>query len=211
MEIITFTLGPVFTNAYLLVDERTSEALLVDAPPGAYEVIKEKLEEKGGKLMALLLTHGHWDHVIDAHLFVKDGVSVYAHKGDAEMIEAFAKGGVHLPPGIDYVAPEITHWVEEGDTLEFLGEKIDVCHIPGHSPGSIAFCFSARNIAFTGDLIFLRGIGRYDLPGSDFEILMASIQEKIYTLPDETVLYTGHGAATTVGHEKAENPFTRAP
>lgn len=236
MRVLTYKLGPP-TNAYLLLDDKTLDAVLIDAPPGAWGSTQPYLREKPFiiddavtdetlanppielwgmvqakvekpyRLKALLLTHGHWDHVFDAYMFSKGGVKVYAHEADSGLIEN--PGSEFLPTGFYYEAPEVHKWIEDGEVLEFLGERFEVRHVPGHSPGSVVFYLPDQGIAFTGDPLFAHGIGAHSIPQSDYELLKQSIKEKIYTLPDETVVYPGHGPLTTVGHEKVRNPFVR--
>ena len=202
-------LGPLETNAYLLADADRKEALLVDAPEGVAQYVAQFLEEEGVKLVALLLTHGHWDHITDGQAIRSQGATVYAHKGDQAWLEDPAKMAVAMPPGYTIEPITIDEWLEEGQTLELMGQSIEVLHVPGHAPGCLAFYFPSLEIAFVGDAIFAGSIGRTDLPGGSFETLKASIKEKLYTLPDETMLCPGHGPATTVEDEKANNPFVK--
>ena len=208
MDVKILPLGPVQTNAFLLCADR--HAVLVDAPMGAYNAVGDLLESGGLTLDALLLTHGHWDHTTDAYLFQKDGVPLYGHRDDRELYEnprSMASFGL---PGVPMEPVTIDHWLEEGSTVRFLEEDVEVRHVPGHCPGNILFYFDGQAACFSGDVIFAGSVGRYDLPGGDFSVLEKSIQERVYTLPEDTQIYPGHGPVTTVREEKRRNPFVRA-
>jgi len=112
-------------------------------------------------------------------------------------------------PGMDFKPVSITKWVEEGDTLNLFGRKVDVFHCPGHCPGNIIFWVQEEKVCFVGDVIFEGSVGRADLPGGDFETLKHSIQTKVYKLPENTEICPGHGGNTTVGRERLNNPFVR--
>ena len=206
MKIKCFELGPVATNAFLLWEEGETNAVLVDAPQGTKRAIEPVLEQEGLELSKLLLTHGHWDHMMDAARMKEQDVETWGHEADRRLfaepaiMSAFAMPGMNLDPiGID-------HWVGEGDLVEILGRQAEVRHVPGHCPGNVLFYLKEEKIALVGDAIFAGSIGRTDLPGGDFEILAKAIRKRIYTLPDDVVLLPGHGPSTTVAHEKATNP-----
>lgn len=160
-------------------------------------------------MAALLVTHGHWDHIGDLGVLGNDGVTVYAHPGDREWIENPGVMAAFMPPGLSIPPGRVDRWVEEGDAWEWAGRRIEVRHVPGHAPGNILFYFPSLAAAFVGDALFQGGVGRFDLPGGDWPTLEASIRERIYTLPDDTTVYPGHGPATSVGDEKRSNPFVR--
>lgn len=210
MQIRMLTTGPLGTNAYLLTHPESDEALVVDCPQGSLEEVQNILAGTGKKVAAVLLTHGHWDHTQDLAAFQEEGAVVYAHLADKELIE-HPKVMTSLMPGDLLVAPaRIDVSVVDGQMLEWWGEKVEVRHVPGHCPGNVLFYFSGVEVAFVGDAIFSRGIGRFDLPGGSFEQLKRSIQERIYTLPEEVVLFSGHGPKTSVGVEKKQNPYVQA-
>lgn len=208
MEIRIFPLGPVETNAFLITG-KGNKAVLVDAPRGAFRTMSEISEDTGLELEALLLTHGHWDHTSDAYLFQKEGVPLYGHRDDQTLFEDPGSMAPFSIPGIPLEPVRIDHWVAEGDLIDLLGKRIEVRHVPGHCPGNVLFYFAESGACFSGDALFAGSIGRYDLPGGDFSVLEKSIQERIYTLPEDTEVYPGHGPVTTVGSEKARNPFVR--
>lgn len=204
MKVETFELGPIGTNAYWVSDQES--AFLIDAPHTAWD----RVQKCNVKPLALILTHGHWDHIADAWRFHKAGVPIYAHKGDKDWIENPGPMNAMLPPQLHFPGTQVDHWVEQGDVLTFLGLNFEVRHVPGHAPGNIVLYNELEKVAFVGDVIFSGSVGRYDLPGGNADILRESIRSQIYSLPDETVLYSGHGPTTTVGKEKRTNPFVRA-
>lgn len=209
MEIKVFELPPIGTNAILLIAPETQECVLVDAPLNAFATVERWLVQTGYTLKALLLTHGHWDHMLDAYRFNEMGIPVYAHADDRILLDKPDLMASLALPGLTMKPAQVDHWLNPGDALELLGEMIDVRHVPGHCPGSLMFVFPEAKVACCGDAIFRQGVGRCDLPGGDFAQLTTSIREHIYSLPDDFVLYPGHGPHTTVGNEKAENPWVR--
>jgi hydroxyacylglutathione hydrolase len=207
VQILTFPLGPLATNAYLLLPPKSNEAVLIDAPLGAYAAIAPKLGNR--KLVALLLTHGHWDHVVDAAIWSGGGAKVYAHPADRLWIEDPAMQSTFMPPMAAIPPVRVDELLLPGQVLELAGIRLEVRHVPGHSPGNVLFYGPAFKGAFTGDVIMAGAVGRSDLPGGNWAQLEKSIREQIYTLPNDTVLYSGHGRATTVGVERASNFFVR--
>lgn len=209
MLIRTLTTGPLETNAYLLTHAGSDEALLVDCPQGSFDEVKKLLEGSSTRVKAILLTHGHWDHTQDLAAFQRDGALVHAHLLDRQFIEhpevmtSVMPGDLHVEPA------RIDVPVEEGTRMTWWGKPMEVRHVPGHCPGNVLFYFPDADSAFVGDAIFAGGIGRYDFPGCSFEELERSIKTRIYTLPDPTVLYPGHGPSTSVEVEKKQNPFVQ--
>lgn len=201
--------GPLDTNAYLLTDTERGEALLIDAPVGVAPYISKVLKREGLRLVALLLTHGHWDHIADASSISALGAVVYGHKDDKDWYDNPMVMSVTMPEDLVIEPVHGMKWLEDGQTLWLMGQEIQILHVPGHAPGSVAFYFPLLGTAFVGDAIFAGSIGRTDLPGGDFKTLESSIRGKIYTLPKNTMLCPGHGQATTVGQEKAHNPFVK--
>ena len=207
MDIRTFELPPIGTNAFLVSDAELKQAVLIDAPATALETVEPILDKEGCTLEALLLTHGHYDHMVDTHAFNEAGVPVYAHSADLEWIENPTVQSTFMPSGILLEPAKVDHVLKSFDTLELIEQRIEIRHVPGHAPGNVLFYFPEFKCAFVGDAIFAGGVGRPDLPGGDWPTLKASIEEQVFTLPDDTVLYPGHGPATSVGREKATNPF----
>ena len=210
MTIHVLPSGPIQTNGYLLTDSARGEAVLIDAPGDILDEIQPILAKTGCKLTELWITHGHWDHTQDAAKVVRaTGAKVIAHEADKMLIEtpqvmsAFLGGSIKLEP------LKVNHWVKQGEQFKALGLDVEVRHVPGHCPGNVLFYFAVAKAAFVGDALFQGSVGRTDLPGGSSAVLQESIRTQIYTLPDETTVYAGHGDETTVGAEKRTNPFVR--
>lgn len=208
MKLHVIPAGPIQTNAYLLTEPARGEAVLIDAPGGVWAEVEPILREEKCRLVELWITHGHWDHTQGGAEVVRaSGAAVRAHPDDRvlietpEVMERFMGGGLKLEP------IRVDHWVRPGDRWQALGAEVEVRHVPGHCPGNVLFYFAAAGAAFVGDALFAGSVGRTDLPGGDFDVLERSIREQIYTLPEETVVYPGHGPDTTVGAEKGTNPY----
>lgn len=211
MKIHVLPSGPIQTNGYLLLDEKSGEAVLVDAPGGILEKVKPRLEAAKCRLTELWLTHGHWDHMQDgARVKSETGAVVRAHAADRDLIQTpeIMEGFMGERLGLKGVP--VDHWLEAGEKLSALGTEFEVRHVPGHCPGNVLFYNAAGGFAIVGDALFRGGIGRYDLPGGNFEMLADSIRQQIYSLPDDTVVLPGHGPRTSVGEEKVGNPYVAA-
>lgn len=209
LHISIFTLPPVATNAYLVWDDATRVAFLIDAPQGVWREVEPVLSEEGLTLECCVLTHAHFDHVLGAAEVKRQGVKVYLHEADREML-AMLPGQMVLfgmPGEVEVV--EVDQWLKDGETLELAGHSAEVRLVPGHAPGNVALYLPEEGITFVGDALFAGSVGRTDLPGGSFETLAEAIRKRLYTLPEETVVYPGHGPATSVGEEKANNPFVR--
>ena len=197
----TFTGGPFETNCFLV--EAPGGNILFDAPEGS------DARFAGEKVDLLVLTHGHWDHTADAAAIKRrHGCPVACHADTVPMItegDFFEKHG--FPLRVAAVKPDRLLGEERG--CDLLGLPADLLDVPGHCPGSLCFYFPEHAILVGGDVLFHRGIGRWDLPGGDGELLLRGIREKVLTLPDETVVLPGHGPSTSIGEEKAANPFAR--
>ena len=215
MKIEATSLGPFETNAYLITSDASQECIVVDAPQGAAETLLPLIKQRVLKLTHLLLTHGHWDHMCEAHAFAAAGAQILAHRADRELIEnieAYKDRYLSMLPGLteaDFQSVKVTTWLEEGSTFVAAGKSFETRHVPGHCPGSLLFYCASDQSAFCGDAIFRGSVGRTDLPNGNWNELLTSIRTRIYTLPDETVLYPGHGGRTTVGHEKQTNPYAK--
>ena len=202
--------GPIQTIGYLLTEPKLGEAVLVDAPGDILARITPLLAREACVLKELWLTHGHWDHTQDSARVKRElGVRVRAHRADQalietpELMEEFMGAKLGLEPVV------VDDWVAQGDRLRLLGRDFEVRHVPGHCAGNVLFYAADAKTALVGDALFNRGVGRWDLPGGDFDLLVRSIREQIYSLPDDTIVLPGHGPRTTVGEEKAGNPFVR--
>lgn len=207
MIIETFQVGPLRCNCTILGDEETRDAIIVD-PGGDAEEILKALEKHGLKPKQIVCTHTHIDHVsaID-ELQQKSGVPAAIHKADLMLFEKLDVQAqwIGLPAP---KAGAIDSFVQDGDAVACRGIELGVLHTPGHTPGSTTFHLAGdRNILFTGDTLFMQSIGRTDLWGGSYEDIMRSIQQKLMTFDDETLVITGHGRSTTIGHERRHNPF----
>lgn len=210
LKIHVLPAGPIETNAYLLTDAARGEAVLIDAPGDVWVDVEPILTREGVKLTELWITHGHWDHMQGAAEVVRaSGAKVSAHPDDKVLLETPGVMEVFLPGTIRLAPVKTDRWLVEGDMIDALGRRWEVRHVPGHCPGSVLFWSATDGVAFSGDAIFQRSVGRTDFPGGSMEKLANSIKTRIYTLPDETVLYPGHGDATSVAEEKAGNPYVR--
>ena len=209
IDVYTIELGPLGTKAFLLFDESLKEAILIDAPQGSWKRIEPFLKQKNCRLSTLLLTHGHWDHIVDARAFQNAGARVYAHPNDRILIENPMTQAAFLNLQIQLEAAQIDSELTDGQILTLLGQSIEVRHVPGHCPGNVLFYFKALGWAFVGDVIFAGSIGRYDFPGCSKQEIERSIKEKVYTLPGATTLCPGHGPLTTVEREKTTNPYVK--
>ena len=210
LKIHVLPAGPIETNAYLVSDSERGEAVLIDAPGDVWADVKTLLAQEGCKLTELWITHGHWDHMQGAAEVAKEsGAKVSAHPDDKVLLETPGVMEVFLPGTIRLDPVKTDRWVKHGEILEVLGRKWEVRHVPGHCPGSVLFWCEAEGAAFSGDAIFQGGVGRTDFPGGSMVVLEKSIREQIYTLPDKTVLFPGHGEPTDVATEKVTNPFVR--
>jgi glyoxylase-like metal-dependent hydrolase (beta-lactamase superfamily II) len=200
-------LPPIGTNAYALIDLERAECVIIDAPEACYGWAQEMAKKHRCKIVALILTHGHWDHILDAHLFASAGIPTYGHLDDKRFYETPELMTSYAIPGLEMKSVAINHWVAGGDMIELLGTQMEIRHVPGHCPGNVLIYLASEGWAIVGDAIFAGSVGRYDLPGGDFKVLENSIKTQIYSLPDETTLYPGHGSKTTVGAEKRDNPY----
>lgn len=210
MEIKIFQFNPIGVNTYVLYDE-TNECVIIDA--GCFyhdekEYLLNFILDNNLVVKHLLNTHLHFDHVL-GNEFVKEqfGLDTEANKFDQFLLDG-------LPAqmrmfGFDPIenVPVVGRYLEEGDIVEFGNQQLKILQIPGHSPGSIVFYSSENNCVFVGDVLFRYSVGRTDLAGGDHRQLIEGIQQKLLVLPPDTVVYPGHGPATTIGDEKRSNPF----
>lgn len=209
MEIHVQELPPIGTNAITLIDATQKSAWVIDAPQAAFSWASELASRHDCVIAGLVLTHGHWDHILDASAFADAGVPIYAHQADQALFDTPSRMASFAIPGLELHPVVVTHWLEDRQSLEILGMPMEVRHVPGHCPGNILIYAPTLEAAFVGDVIFAGSVGRYDLPGGDFSVLERSIQSQVYTLPEATTLYPGHGPTTSVAAEKAGNPFVR--
>jgi glyoxylase-like metal-dependent hydrolase (beta-lactamase superfamily II) len=201
------TCGIISTNAYLAVNRETGEGYLIDAPDHSFDLITARAKEENIKIRACILTHGHWDHIMDACMFRDAGIPLWGHRDTEFFLENPDTVSSFMMENLEYRPASLDRTLKNGEILEVAGSTAEVLDVPGHCPGSIALNFPSEKFCITGDLIFRSSVGRTDLPGGNANQLAGSIKERIYTLPDETVLAPGHGPETTVGFEKSNNMF----
>jgi glyoxylase-like metal-dependent hydrolase (beta-lactamase superfamily II) len=207
VEIRSFELPPIGTQCYVVINPGGGRVAVFDAPLNAFATVERLLVKTGYELDGLYLTHGHWDHTLDAHRFSRAGHRTYGHVGDRTLFEEPGCMSGYAIPGLRMEPVGVTDWLRDGERLTVAGVEVEVRHVPGHSAGSVLFWFPDQQLAISGDAIFRSSVGRTDFPGCSFEELEASIRGQIYTLPEATRLYPGHGPETTVGEERRGNPF----
>ncbi|MDR7484621.1 MAG: MBL fold metallo-hydrolase [Armatimonadota bacterium] len=205
MIIESLQLGPIGTNGYIVGDEATGEAAVID-PGGDAPLVLAALADLGLTATLIIATHAHFDHIGGVRdLVAVTGAPFLLHEAEVPILQVAAERallyfGISVPP-----PPAPDRLLRAGEILMLGGAPFRVVHTPGHSPGHM--CLIGDGVAFVGDVVFQGSIGRTDLPGGDYETLMRSIATHILTLPDDTVLYNGHGPSTTVGAERRTNPF----
>ncbi len=207
LTIEIFELPPIGTNCYAVSTGDGDGVAVFDAPLDAWSSVTAYCDRKQLRIEGLYFTHGHWDHTLDGSKFSEAGIAIHAHPKDRMFFETPDIMASYSIPGMEMPPVQVTRWLEHGQRLQILGREVEVRHVPGHSPGSILFWFVEDNVAISGDAIFQGSIGRTDFPGCSFQQLASSIKENIYTLPDETIIYPGHGPQTTVASEAHANPF----
>ena len=206
IEILQLPLGPLQTNCYILVDEETMATAVID-PSWNGRAIAATLDERGCNLTHILLTHTIFDHVAGlAELKAEKPAPIYIHPEAVDMLRnatmSAALWNIRFPS-----PPPPDEMLAEGQVL-WIGETaVHVLFTPGHAPGHVSFYLADHSILFDGDVLFQQSIGRTDLPGGDYNLLLRSIREQLLTLPDNTQVLPGHGPATTIGAEKQTNPF----
>ncbi len=204
MIIERLVVGMLQCNCYLVGCEETKEGIVID-PGGDGPVILDRVQKLGLVIDYIVNTHGHIDHIA-ANRPVKEatGAQIAIHADDAQWLVT-DQGSYARMLGVQSPGPPADVLLEEGDEIVFGQESLKVIHTPGHSLGGISLI--GNDVVFCGDTLFAMGVGRVDLPGGSWETLMTSIKERLFTLPDETTAYTGHGPPTTIGREKQFNPW----
>jgi len=199
MEIYAHTGGPVDTNGYLVVDDRSRQAVAIDAPQGSAQAFVSRAERDNLQVTRLVLTHGHWDHIMDALFFRRAfQCPITIHPGDAPMLQIPQTELFGLPFSIPPF--EADEELAEGETIAAGEVSLSVIHSPGHSPGGICLHQSEQRVLFAGDTLFAGSYGRLDLPGSDAAAMAASLS-RLAELPPGTAVYSGHGPSTTIAAE----------
>lgn len=211
MKIKTFEFNPLGVNTYILYDE-TGECVVVDAScffPDEKELLLNFILDNNLIVKHLINTHLHFDHIFGVNFLASQfGLKLQAHQADTFLLDDLSDQlqMFGFSSNNDF-RPEIGHYLKENETISFGNQQLSVLHVPGHSPGSVVFYNEKAKCAVVGDVLFNGSIGRTDLPGGNFDQLINGIRSKLFTLPDETVIYSGHGPATTIGQEKKYNPF----
>ena len=211
MKIKTFEFNPLGVNTYVLYD-KTGECVVIDAScffPDERELLLNFILDNNLVVKHLLNTHLHFDHVFGVNFMASQfGLKLQVHPDDVFLLDNLPQQlqMFGFNTNVDY-APEIGNYLKENDMVAFGEQKLKIIHVPGHSPGSIVFYNEKEKFAVVGDVLFNGSIGRTDLPGGNFDQLIEGIRTKLFTLPDDTEIYSGHGPKTTIGQEKKYNPF----
>ncbi|NUR26317.1 MAG: MBL fold metallo-hydrolase [Catenulispora sp.] len=217
MLVAGFPAGSLGANCYLVAPGAGEQCVIIDPGEDAAAGVEEAVREHGLQPVAVLLTHGHVDHTMSVIPVCGDyGVPAYVHPGDRGMLTdpqkwLGMKPGTALFGRVTFTEPDDVRELTDGVVLDLAGLEITVEHAPGHTKGSVTFrtpgLQDIPHVLFTGDLLFAGAVGRWDLPGGDRDELLASLARVCLPLPDETVVLSGHGPQTTIGRERATNPF----
>ena len=205
MKIERFVIGPIGTNCYIVINEETKECFVADPAACPLELVSH-IRSTGLKVQAVLLTHGHFDHIMGIDDFVREfPVPVYAHEAEKELLEnAQLNSSAMYGMGYTYSGAE---YLKDGQVLTIAGFEIHVIYTPGHTAGGCCYYIPAEHVLISGDTLFHASIGRTDLPTGSSSQLVRSVREKLMVLPEETKVYPGHMEETTIGYEKKYNPF----
>jgi len=205
VKIVPIPNGMFAENCFLVIDELTHQCAIVD-PGQEAGLILHKIEQAAAQPVAIWLTHAHVDHVLGvAEVARQTGAIVWLHPADRPLYDGVAEQAAWFGLAAPEEQPAPDRDLVASEQLKVGGLSFDVRHAPGHSPGSV--CFVGHGVVFSGDVLFAGSIGRTDLPGGDFETLIASIERELLPLPDDTIVYSGHGPETTIGRERRTNPF----
>ena len=205
LELQKCILGPVYTNCYLLKNKETGELIIVD-PADCPEKIEMKISRMNGKPVAILLTHGHFDHILAAQAVKeKYNIPIYACRQEEEMLrEPSINMTVHYGQGCSIV-PDV--FLEDLDVIRLAGFSVQMIHTPGHTKGGCCYYFPYEDVLFSGDTLFCTSVGRTDFKGGSSSDLIRSIKEKLMVLPDRTTVYPGHNDVTSIENERMYNPY----
>jgi len=199
-----FVLGALENNNYLLIDEDSKEAVLFDCTQDSI-AIEDTLKEYGAQLKYILLTHGHFDHILGINDFKsKHDCKVLVHEDDKILMDSIKEFAANfgLPPAD---VQKVDGYLTENDIIKIGEHEIKVIHTPGHTKGGV--CYLVEDKLFSGDTLFYESVGRTDLPGGSFNELKSNIEQKLFTLDENIKVYPGHGWTSTIGHEKINNRF----
>ncbi len=211
MKVKTFEFNPLAVNTYVVSDE-TKECVVIDPAcyyPDERETLLNYILDNDLHVRHIINTHLHFDHIFGVNFIASQfDVKLQAHQDDefliADLPDQLKMFG--FPSNADF-KPEIGNYLTENNVISFGNQEFKILHVPGHSPGSLCFYNEKTPCVFVGDVLFNSSIGRTDLPGGNFEQLISGIKTKLFTLPEETAVYSGHGPITTIGSEKVHNPF----
>ena len=204
LEVVPITNGSFAENCYLVYDPAHPETILVDPGEEAERFLVEA-DRWNRRISAIWLTHAHVDHIQGvAEVRAATGAPIHLHPADRELYDGLPQQGLWL--GLHLAKPPPPdHSLANREQLRIGAETFEVRHVPGHSPGHV--CFVGEGMVLGGDVLFEGSIGRTDLPGGDYDTLIASIRRELLSLPDDTIVYPGHGEPTTIGRERTSNPF----
>ncbi len=206
MTIHHFEYGPVDTIGYIIHDGDSSPALIIDAPMNSAEEMVSYIQRHALSPVALVLTHGHWDHTGNAASICRQlGIPAWIHKQDNHMMEHPRELLFDLP--FEPESYSADRFLDDGENISLGDLACTVLHVPGHTPGHVVIHFPEEGVVFAGDVLFMGSVGRTDLPGGDYETLMRSISSKLLSLPGDTKVLPGHGPPTTIAREIQSNPF----
>ena len=205
IEIKSMTLGMVATNCYLIINKENKKALLVDPADNALR-INNVIEENGCTLKAILLTHGHFDHIMALNdLKKRYNVPVYAHEEEEDVLK---QSSLNLSGSIGQIyTTQADVYVKDGEHLKLAGLDVIVLYTPGHTKGGVCYYFPEEKVLMSGDTLFHCSIGRTDFPTGSMSQLVRSVKEQLFVLPDDVQVYPGHDSVTSIGYEKQYNPF----
>ncbi|MEY8390842.1 MBL fold metallo-hydrolase [Lachnospiraceae bacterium] len=205
MKIEQYCVGQVGTNCYFAVNEETKEMLIID-PGDSAQMLAGKIRQKGLKPVAILLTHGHFDHAMAAQELAElFDVKIYAHEAEENTLKQPALNVSAMIGRRDSYYADI--YVKDKEVLNLAGMDIQVLHTPGHTEGGCCYYLEKEQVLFSGDTLFCQSVGRTDFPGGSTAKIVRSIKEKLLVLPDQVKVYPGHMDLTTIGMERAQNPF----
>lgn len=211
LKVESLTFNPFQENTYIVYDDSTLECAIFDPGmlnDGENQVLVDTINQLNLKPIYLIQTHLHLDHVFGMSFVKKEyGLSPMAHKADEFLLSETVEYSRQFGILVEENPPAIEKYLDEGDEITLGNRKLKIYHIPGHSPGSIIFYNEEDKFIIGGDVLFQGSIGRTDLPGGSYETLITGIQSKLMILPDDIVVYSGHGPATTIGNERVYNPY----
>ena len=206
MILKSITVGPFQENCYVVGDEATGVGALID-PGDEAARISLQVEQTGLQISSITLTHAHIDHVGAVVTLVEEyGCPVWIHREAEPMLKQLPTQAMMMGMKFGKV-PAVDGYIQDGEVVEVGGLRLEPLYTPGHAPGHLAFYVGSEGLVISGDALFAGSVGRVDLPGGSMEVLMHSIEEKLLTLPDDTLVYPGHGPETTIGREREMNPF----